>query len=237
MEKRSLIVFTVVVALGSLLTSCNKLVIDKQVYVDSYIHSIYNRAGIPVYNVVHSAFCYSALKDVSVKGLTGTSTPLTKGTVNQYSFFSTIDSASYKTIPPAFDTYTYNVTYDSGDAAIVVDPTSGQSLVPAQELTATRTATDIVMDCKLVANAEAYKIRIFYDDGDATSRLMIYESNFLVPTSTTANLNIPFSLIDLSQYLNYNLSFEVSAFIFEQNQDTYEAVSTATIRKLFTTSN
>jgi hypothetical protein len=237
MENRSIKIFAVIVALGSLLASCNKMNTDKQVYVDSYIHTINNRAGVPVYNLVHSAFCYSALKDVSVKGSTGSATALPSSTVNGFSFFTKIDSASYQTTPPAADFYTYNATYDSGDAVIVVDPTSGQSLVPAQELTATKTATDIVMNCKPVATAEAYKVRIFSDSGDVTAKALIFESNFLVPADRTANLNIPFSLTNLSQYLSSNLSFEVSAFIFEQGQDTYEAVSTATLRKMFTTSN
>jgi hypothetical protein len=236
MEKRSFIVFTVVVALGSLLTSCNKFVADKQVYVDSYIHAINNRAGIPVYNVVHSAFSYSALKDVSVTGSTGSAIGLTRGTFDAFSFYSPIDSAAYKTTLPAADIYTYTGTYDTGDSFTVSDLTSGGSLAPAQGMKATKSATDIVLDCSPVANAEAYKIRIFYDNDDGNPRVMIDESNFLVPTSATANLTIPFSLVDLSQYLNYYLSFEVSAFIFEQGQNTFEAVSTATVRNKFVTS-
>lgn len=237
MENRSLKIFMVIIALGSLLTSCNKVVVDKKVYVDSYIHAIYNRAGVPVYNVLHSTFCYSALSGVSVKGTAGTAISLTRGVSDGFSFFTKIDSTAYKLAVPAADTYTYSATYESGDATTATDLTSGASLLPAKGLTATKTTTDIVLTWKAVTNAEAYKIRIFYDDGDISAKAMIYESDFLVPTNSSSDLTIPFSLTNLGQYLNSNISFEVSSFIFEQGQDTYEAVSSATYRNKFGTTN
>ena len=237
MENRSLKIFAVVFVMGSMLVSCNKTVVDKKVYVDSYIHSIYNRSNIPVYSVLHSAFCYSALSSVSAKGSTGSATVLTKGAVDGYSFYSPIDSSAYKLTVPAPDTYTYTATYEAGDTYTATDPTSGAYLLPASGLTATKTTTDIVLTWHPVAKAEAYKIRIFYDDGGATALTMIYESDFLVPAGTSTDLTLPFSLTNLSQYLNSYLSFEVSSFIFEQGQDTYQAVSSATCRKNFGFSN
>lgn len=234
MENRSLKIFAAVFVMGSILVSCNKIVVDKQVYVDSYIHSIYNRAGVPVYSVLHSAFCYSALSNVSVKGTTVSATTLTRGVVDGYSFFTQIDSTTYKLTVPAADTYTYSATYEAGDAFTTTDLTKGTSLLPAKGLTASKTTTDIVLTWKPVANVEAYKVRIFSDEGDATSRTMIYESDFLVPLNTTSDLTIPYSLVNLGSYLNSSyLSFEVSSFIFEQGQDTYEAVSSATFRNKF----
>ncbi|MEI7422370.1 MAG: hypothetical protein WCK18_09755 [Prolixibacteraceae bacterium] len=237
MENRLLRIFTVVVALGSLLTSCTKVTVDKKVYVDSYIHSIYNRSGQPVFSVLHSAFCYAALSGVSVKGSTGSATTLAKGTVDGFSFYTQIDSTNYKTTPPFPDTYTYTATYEAGDVFTGTELTSGAYLLPAVGLNATKTTTDIVLAWKPVSNAGAYKVRIFYDDGSATARTMIYESDFLVPLSATADLSIPYSLTNLSQYLNSYISFEVSAFIFQQGQDTYEAVSSATCRNKFLSSN
>ena len=233
MENRVLKIFTITITLIPFLVSCTKIAVDNQVYADSYIHAIKNRAGVPVYGLVHSAFCYTALSDVSVKGITGSATALSKGSVDLLSFFSKIDSTTYKTIPPAADTYTYTATYASGGAATVSDVTSGKSLLPAILQTPTKTMTDIVLIWKPVANADAYKVRIFYDDGIDPARTMFYDSNFLVPASLTTDLTLPFSLIDLSQYLNFYLSFEVSAFIFEKDQDTYEAVSSTTYRNKF----
>lgn len=237
MENRSLKIFAVVFVMGSMLASCNKVEVDNKVYVDSYIHSIYNRSGIPVYNVLHSSFCYSALTGVSVKGTTGSAITLTRGVVDGFSFYTRIDSTAYKLTVPAADTYTYSATYESGTAGTASNTTSGSSLLPAKGLTATKTTTDIVLTWKPVTNAEAYKVRIFYDDGDATARMMIYESDYLVPTNATSDLTIPFSLTNLGQYLNSFLSFEVSSFAFEKGLDTYEAVSSATVRNKFGTTN
>jgi len=237
MENRSIRIFTVVVALGSLLTSCTKVAVDKKVYVDSYIHSIYNRSGVPVFSVLHSAFSYAALSSVSVKGLTGSANTLTKATSDGFSFYTQIDSANYKLTPPFPDTYSYTATYSAGDTFTATDPTSGAYLLPATNLTATKTTTDIVLTWKPVTNAGAYKVRIFYDDVPNVARTMIYESDFLVPLNTTSDLTIPYSLTDLSQYLNSYISFEVSSFIFQQGQDTYEAVSSATCRNKFAPSN
>ena len=237
MKNRLFKIFAVAVVLIPILVSCKKIVVDKQVYVDSYIHSINNRAGVPVYGLVHSAFCYTALSGVSVKGSTGSAMVLSKGSVDGFSFFSTIDSTSYKTTAPASDTYSYNATYASGETTIVTDLTSGQSLLPAKLQTPTKTATDIVLVWSPVPNADAYKIRIYFDDGSQSARAMFYESNFLVPSSPTNDLTVPFSLTNLSQYLNSYLSFEISAFIFEKDQDSFEAVSTVTYRNKFITSN
>ena len=237
MKNRSFRIFALSAALISLLASCKKIVVDNQVYVDSYIHAINNRAGVPVYGLVHSAYSNTALSGVSVKGSTGSALALTKGAVDGYSFFSIIDSTSYKTTAPASDTYTYNATYVSGAVAIVTDLTSGQPLLPARLQTPNKTATDIVLVWSPVVNADAYKVRIYFDDGGQSTRAMIYESNFLVPSSLINDLTIPFSLANLSQYLTSYLTFEVSAFIFEKDQDTFEAVSTATYRNKFITSN
>lgn len=237
MENRSLKIFAVVFVIGSMLASCSKIVVDKNIYVDSYNHSIYNRSGIPVYSVLHSAFCYSALSGVSVKGSTVSATELSKGIVDGFSFYTKIDSTSYRLTAPAADTYTYSATYEAGDAVTATDLTKGVSLLPAKGLIASKNTTDIVLTWKPVASAEAYKVRIFTDEGDATSRKMIYESDFLVPLNTTSDLTILYSLVTLGSYLTSNLSFEVSSFIFEQGQDTYEAVSSATYRNKFGTSN
>jgi hypothetical protein len=233
MKNRSFKIFAVAVLLVSVMSSCKKTVVDEQIYVDSYVHSIFDKNGVPVYNVIHSAYSFTKLASVSVTGGSGPITLPPNSNNDGYSFFTKIDSAVYKTTVPAATTYTYNGTYNNGNTITRVDATSGKSLEPAKQLNAVKTVTDIVLSWKPVANVEAYKIRIFSEDRTSNVTSLIYESNFLVPNDATTDLSVPFSLISFSQYLDSNISFEVSSFIFETNQDTFEAVSVTTFKKYF----
>ncbi len=239
MGKHFLRIFVIVFGLAILFSSCTKTVEDKSVYVDSYIHSIYNRAGVPVYNVMHTAYSFSKLSSVTVSGATGSATTLNSVGLSGYSFvslhipFTTEDSLAYKTTVPAPGTYTYKATYENGDAVSLVNATVDKSLPPVSQLAATKTTTDIVLAWKPVTAVEAYKVRIYSEDIDTKLSTLIYESDFLAPKDATSDLSIPFSLISFSQYLSTNLYFEVSAFIFEANSDFYHASSAATIKKYF----
>lgn len=233
MKKSSLIIFTVVILVAINLSSCKKTVVNKEVYVDSYIHSIYNRAGVPVYDVTHTAYSFAKLSSVSVTGSSGTTITL-DNYANGFSFYNPVgDSTAYKPVPPAPESFTYNITYDNGETAAKVDATVAKYLLPAQQVKAEKKTTDIVLTWMPVANAEAYKVRIFSHDTNASTKTVVFESDFFVPKDATVNPSIPFSLVNLSQYLTTDLSFEVSAFIFEQNKDTYQAVSEATFKGYF----
>jgi hypothetical protein len=222
---------------AGMLVSCNKTVENTDVYVDSYIHAIFNKNNVPVYRVMHTAYSYTKLLSVSVTGSGGKTIQLTNYANNGYSFYLPLanaqDSAAYKTTVPAPESFTYNVSYEGGTTVTKTNATIDKSLLPAQQLTATKTATDIVLSWKPVANVEAYKVRIFTEDLVTKVTTLIYESDYLVPNSPTADLSIPFSLVSFSQYLSTNLSFEVSSFIFESKQETYHAVSAATVKKYF----
>ena len=158
-----------------------------------------------------------------------------------FSFYSQpqaqLDSTSYMPAVPAVESFTYNVTYNDGTTAVKTDAVS-KYLMPAQQVDATKTPatlpTDITLTWKPVANVDAYKVRVFSTDLTSNVKTLIYESSFLVPPKdTTTDLSVPFSLISISSYLSTNLTFEVSAFIFETGQDTYEAVSVANTTKYF----
>lgn len=232
MKKQLLKLLTGIFLLALILSSCNKTVVNKEIYVDSYIHSIYDKNGVPVYNVFHTAYSFSKLSGVKVTGSSGTQIQL-KDYSNGYSFYTPVDTSKYKTVPPAPESFTYDITYSNGDTARRVDATVARSLMPAQQLAAVKTATDIVVSWKPVANVEAYKVRIFSQDPVTNNNILIYESDFLVPKDATSDLSIPYSLVSLSNYLSTNLSFEVSSFIFEQNKDTFHAVSVTTVKKYF----
>jgi hypothetical protein len=222
---------------GMLLAACNKTVEDTDVYVDSYIQSIFNKNSVPVYRVMHTAYSYTKLLSVSVTGSGGKTIPLTNYANNGYSFYLPLanaqDSATFTTAVPAPESFTYNVSYEGGTTATKTNATVDKSLLPAQQLTATKTATDIVLSWKPVTNVEAYKVRIFSEDLSTKVNTLIYESDYLVPVNATSDLTIPFSLVSFSQFLSTNLSFEVSSFIFESKQETYHAVSAATVKKYF----
>jgi len=230
--KNSFKIFTVVAVLGAILSSCTKTEVDKTVYIDSYVHSFMNNADIPVYSVVHSAYSFTKLSSVTVTGTATTVKPLFDTAGDGFSFYSKQDSASYMPAIPAAESFTYNVTYNDGTTAAKIDAVS-KSLVPAQQVSATKGSTDITLTWKPVANSEAYKVRIFSSDLTSQAKTLIYESNFLVPKDATTDLSIPFSLISISSFLSTNLTFEVSAFIFETGQDTYEAVCVANTTKYF----
>jgi hypothetical protein len=225
------------VATVAMLVSCNKTETDTEVYIDSYIQSIFNKQGVPVYNVVHTAYSYVKLSSVSVSGTSGQTIQLTNYANNGFSFYTPLltaqDSATYTATVPAPDSYTYKATNESGEVVSKVDATTTASLMPAQQLNAVKTTTDIVLSWQPVSNVEAYKVRIYSEDLSTHASTLIFESGFLVPVDATSVLSIPFSLVSFSQYLSSNLIFEVSSFIFESKQDTYHAVSAATIKRYF----
>ncbi len=235
MEKSFIKFITIVIGLAIVLSSCTKTIVDKQVYVDSYIHSIFNKAGIPVYNVMHTAYSFTKISSVSVTGASSAAIQLTNVGDNGFSFYTPIekDTASYKLAVPTPDTYTYKATLEIGDVVSAVNSTVAKSLMPVTQLSAVKNPTDIVLSWKPVANVEAYKVRIYSEDTTSKLSVLIYESNFLVPKDATSDLSIPFSLTSLSQYLDSNLTFEVSAFIFETNSDYFQATSTTAIKKYF----
>lgn len=219
------------VFLITVLASCSKTELDEEVYVDSYINSILEN-GVTKYSVMHTAYSFVQLNEVVVKG-TGTTTYLTNFSDQGYSFYTPVDSDIYTTTIPAADSYTYDVTYSSGSTIVRTNATTGKSLVPAQQLVAVKNATDIVLSWKPVANSEAYKVRIFSEDPVTLKSILIYESGYLVPKDASSDLSIPFSLVSMGQYLSNNLTFDVSAFIFEKGQETFHAVSAASVTGYF----
>lgn len=225
------------VVVAGMLVSCSKTVENTDVYVDSYIHAIFNKNGVPVYRVMHTAYSFTKLLSVSVTGSGGKTVQLTNYANNGYSFYLPLtnaqDSAAYTTTVPTPESFTYNVSYEGGTTAAKTNATIDKSLLPAQQLAAAKTTTDIVLSWKPVVNVEAYKVRIFSEDLGTKVNTLIYESDYLVPVNPTSDLTMPFSLVSFSQFLSTNLSFEVSSFIFESKQDTYNAVSAATIKKYF----
>ena len=238
MENRSFKFFSAALLLFAVLSSCTKTVVDKEVYVDSYIRSIFNTTDTiesnryPVYSVMHSAYCFTKLGSIGVTGSVTPAVQLTDFGDQGFSFYNNPDSSKYTATVPSPETYTYNVSYASGEVASKIDATIAESLMPARKLNAVKNATDITLSWKPVANAEAYKIRIWALDSNSQNAL-IYESDFLVPKDAITDLSMPFSLVSFSQYLSTTITFEVSAFIFEQNQDTYNAVSVTTIQRNF----
>ena len=222
---------------AGMLVSCNKTVEDTDVYVDSYIHAIFNKNGVPVYRVIHTAYSYTKLLSVSVKGSGGKTIQLTNYANNGYSFYIPLvnaqDSAAYTTAVPTPESFTFNVSYEGGTTVTKTNATIDKSLMPAQQLNADKKTTDIVLSWKPVANVEAYKVRIFSEDLGTKVTTLIYESDYLVPVNATSDLTMPFSLVSFSQFLSTHLSFEVSSFIFETKQETYHAVSAATVKKYF----
>jgi hypothetical protein len=238
MKKYLLQSIVAVVVLLTLAVSCKKTEVAKEVFVDSYINSKFDANGTPVYAMVHSAYSFTKMSGVSVKGSTGSTTKLTDFNLDGFAFYMDVnDKALYKTAVPSAESFTYNVTYSDGTTATKVNSVVVKSLLPAQQLDAQKTPatqpTDITLTWKPVANVEAYKVRIFSEDPTTKKNVLIYESNYLVPKDAVANLSIPFSLVSFSQYLSSSVTFEVSSFIFEQGQDTFEAVSVASITKYF----
>lgn len=223
----------VLLSLG-FITSCTKIEVDREVYVDSYINAIYDKAGVPVYSVMHTAYSFVKVDGVNVKGTSSPLIQLSDYSGQGFSYYTPVgDSTSYKTTIPAPETYTYETTYGTGEKAVKVDATVDKSLLPAKNLDANKTSSDVVLSWKPVVNTEAYKVRIYSQDLSTMKKTVIYESDYLVPKDATSDLSIPFSLVNLSQYLSTNLVFDVSAFIFEENKETFHAVSCATVVKYF----
>jgi hypothetical protein len=236
MRKYLLKSIVTVVVVFALLTSCKKAEITTDVFVDSYINSILDANGTPVFAMIHSAYSFTKMSSVNVKGATGSSAALQNFNGDGFSFYMDVkDLTLYKAAAPAADSFTYNVTYSDGTTATKVNSVVAKSLLPAQQLDAQKTPatlpTDITLTWKPIANVEAYKVRIYTED--PAGRKLIYESNYLVPKDATSTLSIPFSVVSFSPYLSYSVTFEVLAFIFEQGQDTFNAVSVASITKYF----
>lgn len=225
--------FFLAIVLGEMLTSCKKSEVVKEMFVDSYINSIVNTSGAPVYVVVHTAYSFSKMSGVSVKGSLSSPLALQNFNGDGFAFYMDVnDQTIYKTSVPSTESFTYSATYSDGMTASKVNSIAGKSLLPAQKLTVTKsqatgTAPVINLTWKPVVSVEAYKVRIFNVDPTSLKNVLIFESNYLVPKDTTTDPSIPFSLDSFSQY--NNVVFEVSAFIFESGQDTFEAVSAASI--------
>ncbi len=232
MKKYLLKVFAAAILLITVLASCNKTAVDKSVHIDTYIHSIFNRAGVPVYSVLHSAYSFSKLSGVDVTGSAG-KISLINFSDNGYSFYNQPDTAIYKTTVPVPDNYTYSVTYDTGETVAKPDATIAASLEPARNLSAVKTATEIQLSWNPIVNVEGYKVRIHIQDLTTQTKVLIYESDFLFPVNAISDLSINFPLTNFTSYLDKYLYFEVSGFIFQLNHDTYHAVSATTVKKYF----
>ncbi|MCE1198205.1 MAG: hypothetical protein LWW85_04495 [Marinilabiliales bacterium] len=229
--KRQLLYFLLVSGIVSVLfTSCNKTIVDDQIYIDSYIHAIYNKNHVPVYRVMHTAYSFNMLTSVTVKGSSGSSVSLKNFDSNMFSFYTPLDTAQYSTTIPQAEVFTYNIVNDKGANITLTNGISGQSLIPAPSLKAEKNSTDIVLSWKAVPNVEAYKIRIFSENITTKEQSMIFESDYLKPKDPTSDLSLPFSLISYSPYLSTNLTFEVASFIFESQQSTFHAVSAASVK-------
>ncbi len=230
MKKHFILIFTVVIGLTIILSSCTKTVVNNEVYVDSYIHSINSRAGEPVYNVMHTAYSFSKIATVSVTGTSGAPINLTNAADNGFSFYTPLDTASYQLTSPAADSYAYMATYDDGTISTINNAIIATSVMPAKMLAVVKTASNIELSWKPVVNVQAYRIRIYSEDPNSKVTSLIYESGFYLPKDAISDLSIPFSLVSFSQYLSTNLTFEVSSFVFEDNSDLYQAISTAILR-------
>jgi len=213
-----------------LFSSCSKSVTDNKVYVDSYINAIYNRAGVPVFSMMHTAYSFTKLTSVTVQG-SGSPVTLIDPTGLGLSFYSNpADTASYTTTVPSPASFVYNIVYGTGTPATFADAVPANTLLPVQQLLASKTATDISLTWKALSNAQAYKVRIF--DVEPSSTTIIYESDFMTPKDATSDLSIQYSLTNFTLYSLTNIRFEVSAFIFEQDQTTFDAVSVATTKTI-----
>ena len=251
--KNSFKIFTVVAVSLAMISSCAKTQEDNEVYVDSYINCIFNRNGVPVYSVMHTAYTFSRVvrpSSISVSGTSSSAITLTDYSNQGYSFFTPVgDSTSYKVLIPPPENFTYNITYSGGDPFVRTNSIVAKSLMPAKKLKTIRTPacpeppTNITLSCKAVANAEAYKIGVYRNDTlrnvfpVQTVSTLLFESDFLEPKDATSDLSFPFLLntfpandLDADHALK-NFSFSVSAFIFEQDHNTFHAVSAATIQK------
>jgi hypothetical protein len=233
MRNHSSKIFTVALFALTVLSSCNKTEVTQDVYVDSYIHSFPSKTGTPVYAIMHTAYSFSKISSVNVKGTISPQSQLIDFSGDGLSFYNKPDSASYKQAIPSGETITYNVVYDNGNTAAKTDIISSLSVAPVQQMVTEKTATDIKLSWKAATNAEAYKVRLFSEDASTKEKKMIYETNFLVPKDNSTDLSIAISLISLSPYLSTNLTFEVSAFIFETGQDTYQSISAVNITGYF----
>ncbi|MEI6275155.1 MAG: hypothetical protein WCP08_04150 [Prolixibacteraceae bacterium] len=240
MGKGSFRYFAAAIVLFSVLASCNKSVeVSTEVFTDSYIHSVFNTKDTveskryPVYSVMHSAFSYSKLGSVKVSGSSGSMVTLKDFGGTGFSFYTPVDTSIYKSTVPAAENFIYNVVYSSGEAKAQTETILAKSLAPARNLNAVKTSTDIQVTWKPVTNAEAYKIRVQSENLTTKALTLIYESDFLVPLDLTASLSLSFPIVNFLQILDTNLYFEISAFVFQQNHETYQAVSETTIKRYY----
>lgn len=231
MKKISLHIFAALILPVTLL-SCSKTPTDENVYVDSYIHSKLDDSDAPVYAMMHTAYSFKPLSGVVVSGPSVSIQP-TNPSGDGFAFYSVIPTASYLPAIPVPGSYSYSTTYQTGETVTKVDATVAKSLEPPRELDAIKGATDIAITWKPVANAEAYKLRIYSDNATTLEKNLIFDSSFLIPKDATSDLSFPISVISFSQYLTNNMTFEVSAFIFQDTRNAYHAVSSASVTRFF----
>lgn len=231
MNKFFLQFFTaVIVSVSSL--SCSKTQVDENVYVDSYIHSILDASNEPVYAVMHTAYSFKPLSGVVVNGPLVNIQP-TNPTGDGFSFYTVIPAASYTTTVPGPGDYSYTSTYQTGGSVTKSDATIAKSLTPPRQLEVIRGTNDITVKWQAVENAEAYKVRIFSDNPTTLATDLIFDSSFLIPNDATSDLSFPVSAGSFEGYMTNNMIFEVSAFIFQDSWNSYHAMSTSKVTKLF----
>lgn len=232
MEKHPYRNLIVAFMMALVLASCSKTIVDSEAYADSYIYCFNNKAGVPVYGVIHSVYSFKKLGSVSVTGGAG-NVLLDNFNGDGFSFYSKVDSAAFLPSVPAPATYTYNLNYSSGETATRTDATTTSSLLPAQQINAVMNLSSIVLTWKAVAGVEAYKVSVYSEDQSATGKNLVFESDFLVPQDAVSDLSLPFSLVSISSYLTTKLTFQVSSFMFDGNTDKFKAVSSAQFSKYF----
>lgn len=231
MKKISLQIFAAVILTG-IVVSCSKVPSDDNVYVDSYIHSVLSDSDVPVYAMMHTAYSFKPLSGVVVSGPSVNIQP-TNPSGDGFAFFSVIPPASYSSTIPVPGSYSYSSTYQTGELVTKTDATVAKSLEPPMELDVTKGATDIAITWKAVANAEAYKVRIFIDNPTTLEKNLVFDSNFQLPKDALSDLSYLISVVEFRPYLTNNMTFEVSAFIFQETRNSFHAVSSASVTRFF----
>ncbi|MEI7830262.1 MAG: hypothetical protein WCI31_10855 [Prolixibacteraceae bacterium] len=227
-----------ILVLFTLVSSCKKTEVTKEVFADSYINSIVGTNGTPVFAMIHSAYSFTKMTGVIVKGATGSTTTLQNFNGDGFAFYMDVaDKSLYKAAIPSAESFTYNVTYSDGTTATKVNSVAAKSILPAQQMVLSKDAINITLKWQAVVNCEAYKVSISRVDSVFSTSLkvntLIYQSSYLVPKDATTDLSIPFAITSFPPSDSYTdrklvgFKFDVAAFIFEQGQDSFEAVSTA----------
>jgi len=220
------------------LGGCEKATIVDQATADAFIQSIKNPKDTAqvVFAVIHSVFSYYHIVGVSVVAPVTAASPdsITTHLINYTNMGNSFyNNPVYSTSLPVPGSYTYTVTFKDGQVISLSNTLLYNILMPPYitSLTKNGTTNSIDISWNVVANAQAYQVKVTKGTVTGASATQVFYAAPFVDASNPprANLTIKVPTVEITPYGSGVYTFEVDALLFESSAGTnLQAIGTST---------